>query len=424
MRAALYLLRERRARLDKAPRRQYSEAYPTVPGKLRTVLATMHQKRVLILGSTGSIGRQTLDIVQNHRDKLVVAGLAANHNWRLLAEQAEQFAVTDVAVADERAAGELRDAAAALQVYAGPDGLDDLVRDSQPDLVVAAISGVAGLAPIMTALERRCDVALANKEPLVAAGELVTTAARRAGAQLLPIDSEISAVFQCMQGEQPSSIEKVLLTASGGPFANYTKEQLSAVTANQALKHPTWQMGPKVTIDSATLMNKGFELFELKWLFGLEFDQIEVVIHHQSIIHSLVQFRDGSLLAQLGLPDMRMPIQYALFYPERVPSDLERPDLAAVGSLTFAAPDTDKFPCLRLAYYAGRSGQSYPVVLNAVNEVAVALFLDGKITFTDIPRLIERTLESHEPVAISNLSDVQAADSWAREHAAATANRR
>ncbi len=385
----------------------------------------MYRKRILILGSTGSIGRQTLDIVQNHPDKLVVAGLAANHNWRLLAEQAEQFAVTDVAVADERAAGELRDVAAALEVYAGPDGLDNLVRNSRPDLVVAAISGVAGLVPVMTALEQRCDVALANKEPLVAAGELVTTAARRAGAQLLPIDSEISAVFQCMQGEQPSSIEKVLLTASGGPFASYTKEQLSAVTANQALKHPTWQMGPKVTVDSATLMNKGFEIFELKWLFGLEFDQIEVVIHHQSIIHSLVQFRDGSLLAQLGLPDMRLPIQYALFYPERVPSDLERPDLAATGSLTFAAPDTDKFPCLRLAYQAGRSGQSYPAVLNAADEIAVKLFLASKIGFADMARFIDQALQEHEPHPIGDLADVQAADTWAREYVTAlAANRR
>ncbi len=384
----------------------------------------MECKRLLILGSTGSIGRQTLDIVQDHRDRLEVVGLAANRSWQLLAQQAEQFGVTEVALADEQAATELRKAAGRLRVHAGPDGLADLVRTSHPDLVVAAISGVAGLEPVMAALEQRCDVALANKEPLVAAGGLVTTAARRAGAQLLPIDSEISAIFQCMQGEQSAGVEKVLLTASGGPFANYTKEQLSAVTAQQALEHPTWQMGPKVTIDSATLMNKGFELFELKWLFGLEFNQIEVVIHHQSIIHSLVQFCDGSVLAQLGLPDMRTPIHYALFYPERVPNQLARLDLAAVGSLTFAAPDTARFPNLRLAYEAGRSGQSYPAVLNAANEVAVGLFLDGKIGFVDIPRLAEQTLEAHEPFAVDDLSDVRAADEWAREYSAARATHR
>ncbi len=384
----------------------------------------MERKRLLILGSTGSIGRQTLDIVRDHSERLGVVGLAANRNWQLLAQQAEQFGVTGVALADEQAATELRKATDRLRVHAGPDGLAKLVGTSRPDLVVAAISGVAGLEPVMAALEQRCDVALANKEPLVAAGELVTTAARRAGAQLLPIDSEISAIFQCMQGEQSAGVEKVLLTASGGPFANYTKEQLSAVTAQQALEHPTWQMGPKVTIDSATLMNKGFELFELKWLFGLEFNQIEVVIHHQSIIHSLVQFCDGSVLAQLGLPDMRTPIHYALFYPERVPNQLARLDLAAVGSLTFAAPDTARFPNLRLAYEAGRSGQSYPAVLNAANEVAVGLFLDAKIGFVDIPQLAEQTLEAHEPFAVDDLSDVQAADEWAREYSAALATDR
>ncbi len=387
--------------------------------------AIMAGKRILILGSTGSIGRQTLDIVPDHPERLTIVGLAANRNWQLLAEQAEQFGVIEVALADDQAATELRAATGRLHVHSGSAGLAELVASTRPDLVVAAISGVVGLEPVMTALAQRCDVALANKEPLVAAGELVTTAARRAGVQLLPIDSEISAVFQCMQGEDPGSIEKILLTASGGPFADYGKEQLRAVTAAQALNHPTWQMGPKVTIDSATLMNKGFEVFELKWLFGLEFEQIEVVIHHQSIIHSLVQFCDGSVLAQLGVPDMRLPIQYALFYPERVPNKLVRLDLAAVGSLSFAAPDTSKFPCLRLAYEAGRSGRSYPVVLNAANEIAVALFLYGKIGFPDIPRLIEQTLESHEPVAISSLSDVQAADSWAREHTTAIAvNRR
>ncbi len=376
----------------------------------------MEHKRILILGATGSIGRQTLDVIGNYPDQLQVVGLAANSNWELLAQQAQQFQVEAAALADEEAARQLREAASGLKVYAGDEGLQEIVRELNPDLVVAAISGLAGLPPIMTALEQRCDVALANKEPLVAAGELVMTAASRAGVRLLPIDSEISAVFQCLQGEQIGDVEKVLLTASGGPFADYTKAQLSEVTAEQALDHPTWQMGPKVTIDSATLMNKGFEIFEIRWMFGLEFEQIEVVIHHQSIIHSLVQLRDGNLLAQLGQPDMRLPIQYALFYPERMPNQLARLDLAEVGSLTFAAPDSEKFPCLRLARDAGRSGQSYPAVLNAADEVVVAWFLQDKIDFMDIPRLIEQALEEHEPFSVNNLSDITTADQWARDY--------
>jgi len=381
----------------------------------------MERKRILILGATGSIGQQTLDVIGNYPNQLQVAGLAANSNWELLARQAEQFQVEAAALVNEEAARQLRDAAPRLKIYSGAEGLQEIVRELNPDLVVAAISGLAGLPPIMAALELRCDVALANKEPLVAAGQLVTTAANRAGVRLLPIDSEISAVFQCLQGEKIEDVEKVLLTASGGPFANYTKAQLSEVTAEQALHHPTWQMGPKVTIDSATLMNKGFEIFEIKWMFGLEFEQIEVVVHHQSIVHSLVQLRDGSVLAQLGRPDMRLPIQYALFYPERMANQLGRLDLAEVGSLTFAAPDPERFPCLRLAQEAGRSGQSYPTVLNAADEVAVAWFLLGKIGFMDIPRLIEQTLEEHEPFSVNNLSDVTAADQWTRDFLGQTA---
>ncbi len=376
----------------------------------------MEHKRVLIMGATGSIGRQTLDVIANYPDQLQVVGLAANRNWELLAQQAEQFAVSTVALADEQAARQLADYESQLQVYPGDEGLQEIVRELEPDLVVAAISGLAGLPPIMTALEQRCEVALANKGPLVAAGQLLTTAASRAGAQLLPIDSEISAVFQCMQGEQIENVEKVLLTASGGPFADYPRAQLSEVTAEQALEHPTWQMGPKVTVDSATLMNKGFEIFEMKWMFGLKLEQIEVVIHHQSIVHSLVQLGDGSVLAQLGQPDMRLPIQYALFYPERMPNQFDRLDLAEIGSLTFAAPDPEKFPCLRLAREAGRSGQSYPAVLNAADEVAVAWFLQDKIDFMDIPQLIEQALEEHEPFAVNSIADVTAADQWTRDY--------
>ncbi len=376
----------------------------------------MERKRILILGATGSIGQQTLDVIGNYPNQLQVVGLAANRDWALIAQQAQQFRVEAAALADEEAARQLREAVPGLNVYPGDEGLQEIVEELKPDLVVAAISGLAGLPPIMTALEQRCDVALANKEPLVAAGELVMTAANRASGRLLPIDSEISAVFQCLQGEQVEDIEKILLTASGGPFADYTKAQLSKVTAQQALHHPTWQMGPKVTVDSATLMNKGFEIFEMKWMFGLEFAQIEVVIHHQSIIHSLVQLCDGSILAQLGQPDMRLPIQYALFYPDRKPNQLERLDLVAVGSLTFAAPDPEKFPCLQLAREAGRSGQSYPAVLNAADEVAVAWFLQGKIDFMDIPQLIEQALEEHEPFSVNNLIDVATADQWTRDY--------
>ena len=377
----------------------------------------MEKKRLLILGSTGSIGVQTLQMVQAHPHRLQVVGLAAGRNWQGLRQQAEQFSVTIVGLADEQAAAALAAAAPDLQVHAGEDGLRELVAATEPDLVVGAISGIAGLEPVMAALHAGCDVALANKEPLVAAGELVTTTAARAGARLLPIDSEISAVFQCLEGQRRQEVEKILLTASGGPFAEVRAAELSGVTPEQALDHPTWQMGPKVTVDSATLMNKGFEVFELKWLFGLEFDQIRVIVHHQSIIHSLVQFCDGSVLAQLGLPDMRVPIQYALFYPERVANKLPRLDLVAAGPLTFAEPDLDKFPSLRLAYQAGEAGASYPAVLNAANEVAVALFLQEQIGFSDLPFLVERVLEEHEPFSIDDSADVKRADTWARDSA-------
>jgi len=356
-------------------------------------------KRIVILGSTGSIGQQTLDMVRAHPDRLTVVGLAAGSDVEGLASQCQEFGVVESVLA-------ARD---------GPDSLCDLIGRTQPDLLVAAISGLAGLTPVLVALQAGVDVALANKEPLVAAGELVVSTATRAGALLLPIDSEISAVFQCLHGQDRAALEKVLLTASGGPFARLSAKELAKVTPRQALDHPTWKMGPKVTIDSATLANKGFEVFELKHLFRLSFDQIEVVIHHQSIIHSMVQFQDGSIIAQMGLPDMRIPIQYALMYPERVANDLPRLDLDQVGQLTFASPDVGKFPCLRLAFEAGRSGKSYPVVLNAADEEAVRLFLEEPICFMDIPRLIERALEAHQPQRTDSLDDVLEADRWARE---------
>ncbi|MGC9319709.1 MAG: 1-deoxy-D-xylulose-5-phosphate reductoisomerase [Armatimonadota bacterium] len=369
-------------------------------------------RRVLVLGSTGSIGEQTLEMIRAHPDRLEVVGLAAGRNARRLAEQAQQFGVSLLALADERAAGGLD--AVEARVYAGADGICELVEACEPHLVVGAISGVAGLRPLMVALEAGIDCALANKEPLVAAGRIVTETARQSGAVLLPIDSEISAIFQCLRGERSSEVEKILLTASGGPFSDLSAEELHNVTPQRALDHPTWQMGQKVTIDSATLANKGFEVFEVRWMFGVEVRQIEVVVHHQSIIHSMVQFQDGSVIAQMGLPDMRVPIQFALLYPDRLENELPRMSLPEIGSLTFAEPDTERFPCLRLAFSAARAGRTYPAVLNAADEVAVSAFLDGRIGFLRIPELIERALEEHQPFEPHSLADVEEADKWAR----------
>ena len=373
-------------------------------------------RRILLLGSTGSIGLQTLEIVRAHADRLQIVGLAAGSNARRLAEQAAELDVEMVGLADAEAAVGL--AGGPWQVFEGMEGICSLVEACRPDLVVGAVSGVAGLRPLLVALEAGVDCALANKEPLVAAGEIVTETARRSGAKLLPIDSELSAIFQCLRGERASEVEKILLTASGGPFAKLSADELAQVTAEQALAHPTWQMGRKVTIDSATLANKGFEVFETIWLFGVQPRQVEVVIHHQSIIHSLVQFRDSSVIAQLGLPDMRTPIQFALLYPDRAPNDLPRLSLPQAGSLTFAEPDPERFPCLRLAFEAARAGDSYPAVLNGADEVAVTEFLAGRIGFMQIPELIEQALVEHEPFPVDRLADVDRADGWAREFVA------
>ncbi|MGQ9731599.1 MAG: 1-deoxy-D-xylulose-5-phosphate reductoisomerase [Candidatus Zipacnadales bacterium] len=376
----------------------------------------MNPKRIVVLGSTGSIGRQVLDVVRSHPQRLRIVGLAAGRQVEELAAQAREFGA-DACIRDPAYFPELQRLAGqkAGRLLADETGLCELVQSSQADLVIAAISGLAGLLPLMAALEAGKDVALANKEPLVAAGALVTTTADRVGAQLLPIDSEISAIFQALKGEDPAAIEKLILTASGGPFACLSMDELHQVTPAQALKHPTWRMGRKVTIDSATLANKGFEVFELHWLFGIPFDNIEVIIHHQSIIHSAIQFCDGSIIAQLGLPDMRIAIQYAMLHPERVANDFPRLDLAALGRLTFARPDVERFPCLRLAFEAGKAGQTYPAVLNGANEEAVALFLEGRIGFFDIPRAIEEALEAHDPAEPGNLDNIMHADAWARE---------
>lgn len=377
----------------------------------------MSRKRIVILGVTGSIGRQTLDVVAAHGDRLEVVGLAAYQNAEELAREAKRLGVGQCALVELAAAQRLRLAAPDVTVHTGTEGLSHLVTETAPDLVVGAISGGAGLAPLAEALRQGVDVALANKEPLVIAGDLVMALAERSGARLLPVDSELSAIFQCLQGQPRAAVERVLLTASGGPFSRLSREELAQVTPQRALQHPTWKMGQKVTIDSATLANKGFEIYETKWLFGLQFRQVEVLVHHQSIIHSLVEFGDSSVLAQLGCPDMRVPIQYALLYPERVRNELPRLDLVKAASLTFASPDTDRFPCLRLARQAAESGGGYPASLSGADEAAVGLFLNGRLGFMQIPELIERVLDDYSGAGVHSLEEAVAVEAWARQHA-------
>ncbi len=377
----------------------------------------MQPQRLIVLGATGSIGRQTLEVAAELGDRVRPVALAAATNWQVLAELADDAGVKTVALASERAGQDLRAARPDLNVLAGRGAMGRLVEEVDADVVVVAIAGLAALDPMLTALRRGVRVAFASKEPLVAAGRLVTDAARRYAARLVPIDSEISAVFQCLQAVRREWVEKIILTASGGPFAKLSKDELARVTPEQALDHPTWRMGPKVTIDSATLMNKGFEVFEMRWLFDVPVERIEVVVHHQSIIHSAVQLIDGSVLAQMSLPDMRLPIQYALTYPERAPNTFPRLSLPEVGTMTFDRPDTDRFPCLRLAFEAAHAGGTYPAVLNAADEVAVEAFLAGRLGFTEIPRLIESVLDQHEAASDDTLENILAADRWARRQA-------
>ena len=374
-------------------------------------------KHLAVLGSTGSIGRQTLDIVRSFPERLHIAGLAAGRNVDLLRQQIQEF----------------RPKLAAIDSADGRDKLGDLdceivtaeemAAHPDVDMVIVSISGMAGLKPTLAAIRSGKSIALATKEALVAAGAIVTAEARKHGVTIMPIDSEPSAIWQCLHDED-KAIRRLILTASGGPFRKSTTNELEAVTTRQALAHPTWNMGPKVTIDSATLMNKGFEAIELSWLFETPIDKIDVLIHPQSIIHSMVEFADSSVKAQLSIPDMRFPIQYALFYPERVQNDsLPRLDFlningSAGSALTFESPDMDKFPCLRIAFEASRAGGTYPAVLSAADEVAVDRFLKGQIGFMDIPRIISSVIDEHTSTAEPALDDVLAADSWARERAA------
>ncbi len=372
-------------------------------------------KRIAILGSTGSIGRQTLDVVRSFPDRFRVVGLAAGRNTDLLRRQLAEFQPKLVSLATE------------AELLAGDYQLltlEEIASHPEVDLVVVATSGKAGLPPTLSAIRAGKSIALANKEVLVMAGEIVTTEAERHRAQILPLDSEHSAIWQCLRGEEGRKIARLILTASGGPFRNRPPVELDSVDIEEALKHPTWQMGRKVTIDSATLMNKGMEVIEAHWLFGVPFGNIEVVIHPESIVHSFVEFIDGSVKAQLSPPDMHLPIQYALCYPERLPNRrLPRLDFPKIGTLTFEAPDLEKFPCLKLALEAGQRGGTYPAVLAAADEIAVELFLSHRIGFPDIAKVVENTLNHHQGISHPTLEDILAADLWARECAAGLVSR-
>ncbi len=377
------------------------------------------KRHIAILGSTGSIGTQALDVIGQHPDLFEVELLTANNNSRLLIEQARRFNPASVVICNEDRYEEVFEALDPLdiKVFTGIDSICDLLRSPSIDIVLTAMVGFSGLRPTIAAIRAGKAIALANKETLVAAGSLVMPLARSCGAPILPVDSEHSAIFQCLQGEH-ARLEKILLTGSGGPFLHSSKAELAAATRQQALNHPRWKMGAKVTIDSASLMNKGLELIEARWLFGVDPADIEVVIHPQSIIHSMVQFSDGCVMAQLSQPDMRLPIQYALSYPQRIDLNTSRIDFAALAQLSFEKPDLDRFPCLQLAYDALEKGGNATCILNGANEVAVAAFLEDRIRFTDIPAVIAQTLERCQFVAEPDLDAIYSTDFEAKRLAA------
>jgi 1-deoxy-D-xylulose-5-phosphate reductoisomerase len=381
--------------------------------------------RIAILGSTGSIGQSALAVVAAHRDRLEVVCLAAGENTALLAEQAIAWRPRAVAAASAAGCADLTAKLAGHGIEtlpAGPEGLLAAATHPEVDIVLCASSGTAGLEAALAAIEAGKTLALANKEVLVMAGALMVESARRHGVAILPVDSEHNAIHQCLDGRSMADVRRLVLTASGGPFRHLTAAQLEAVTPEDALRHPTWRMGRKITIDSATLMNKGLEVIEARWLFDMPAAAIDVVVHPQSIVHSMVEFRDGSIIAQLGVTDMQLPIQYAFSYPERWESPLPRLDITRAGSLEFFAPDVDRFPCLRLAYEAIRHGKGWPIALNAANEVAVDAFLGGRLPFPEIPKVIERTLEAADAHVGEprSLAEVRGADGWARAFSAET----
>jgi 1-deoxy-D-xylulose-5-phosphate reductoisomerase len=377
-------------------------------------------KAISVLGATGSIGRRTLELLLAFPGEFRVSGLAARgRNLPVLAQQVKDHRPEVVALLEPEAVDQLARLLPAPrpELLAGPEGLSTVAAETPADVVLSAVVGGAGLVPTLAAIEAGRTVALANKEPLVMAGALMTGAARARGVRLLPVDSEHSALFQCLAGAAPKEVRRLVLTASGGPFRGWTAERLEAVTVQQALRHPTWRMGAKITIDSATLMNKGLEIIEAHWLFGTPLQRIDVVVHPQSIVHSMVEFVDRSVLAQLGMPDMGIPILYALAYPDRLPCPAPALDLTQVGTLSFEAPDPVAFPCLSLARQAGEAGGGAPLVLNAANEIAVAAFLDGRCGFMDIPRLIAEALDVYAGVAVPDLEACLALDADVRRFA-------
>jgi 1-deoxy-D-xylulose-5-phosphate reductoisomerase len=376
-------------------------------------------KTIAILGSTGSIGTNTLDIVERFPDKFRVAGLTARGNDERLEDQIRLFKPRVVALADASAAARLRRRCASLpvEILAGEEGLIQVASAPEVELVISAIVGGAGLVPTLAAIRSRKQIALANKEPMVMAGKLMQDEARRHGVRIFPVDSEHSAIFQSLEGHRIEDVRRLILTASGGALWTVGREDLPDVTPERALQHPNWKMGAKITIDSATLMNKGLEVVEARWLFDIPESQIEVMIHRESIIHSLVEYQDRSVIAQLGLPDMRTPISYAMQYPERLSMDLPSLDLTEIAKLTFCKPDHDRFPCLSLGYESLRIGGTMPATLNAANEVAVEAFLNGGIRFTNIAEIIRTTMDDHSPKDVETLEDALEADRWAREKA-------
>jgi 1-deoxy-D-xylulose-5-phosphate reductoisomerase len=408
----------------------YSQAINAIFLKLlhlyRGTLNSAAPKSVTILGSTGSIGRNTLDVIRRNPGRFTVKALSANKSIEEIRNQIGEFHPESVVITDPDSADTLKKEFGGM-IRSGADSLNEIATES--DIIVAAMVGFAGLRPTLEAIRAGKRVAIANKETLVVAGELMTALAKKSGAEIIPIDSEHSAIAQCLVGESPESIKRIILTASGGPFRTRAKETFDSITLAEALKHPNWVMGRKITIDSATLMNKGLEIIEAKWLFGVPLEKVDVIVHPQSIIHSMVEFCDGSVKAQLGAPDMRLPIQYALGYPDRLPQEYDRLDLLANSKLDFEKPDTEKFPCLALAREAADLGGVYPCILNAANEIAVEAFLGEEIRFTDIPRIINRTMHqapprSAEPLNASSdksitteIERIYHADQLAREYA-------
>lgn len=382
-------------------------------------------KNISILGSTGSIGNSTLDVISLFPDRFKVVGLTACENIDKLEKQIRRFKPSIVSLANERSAKELRERCGNLniEILSGMEGLIRVSTLHEADIVVSAIAGSAGLIPTFSAVRAGKTIALANKETMVMAGEIITKEANERGVRILPIDSEHSAIFQVMGGERWEEVHKIILTASGGPFLKTSSDERKRATVKDALKHPNWNMGTKITIDSATLMNKGLEVIEARWLFDVSINQIEVLIHPQSIVHSMVEFKDGSVMAQMGIPDMRIPIAYALSYTERLDLVMPRLDLAKIGMLTFEKPDMKKFPCLSHAYDAIRQGGTMPAVLNSSNETAVRAFLQKRIGFLDIEGVVTETMDRHEVKHIDTIEDVLMADNWAREEAEKVVNR-